>query len=89
MGKTKGAVTLQKKKTPVIIYLLLYVFALYGAIMIADIWDPELNLYDQLVNIMNHMSVNPFAWNWHQIAANRTILIRVNRPFMDIRSLSE
>lgn len=48
MGKTKGAVTLQKKKTPVIIYLLLYVFALYGAIMIADIWDPELNLYDQL-----------------------------------------
>lgn len=59
MGKTKGAVTLQKKKTPVIIYLLLYVFALYGAIMIADIWDPELNLYDQLVNIMNHMSVNP------------------------------
>lgn len=76
MGKTKGAATLQKKKTPVIIYLLLYVFALYGAIMIADIWDPELNLYDQLVNIMNHMSVNPFAWSWDQIATNRTILFR-------------
>ena len=76
MKKEVTAATVQKKKTPIIVYILLYMFTLYVAFMIAEAWDPKLNIIDQTNNIMNNVSFNLFSWNWNRVMNNRSILLR-------------